>query len=351
MGRNSELIRQWTLLQKVAASRDNTIPKLASALKVTTRTIRRDLIALQKAGFPLYDHTVNGTKFWRIDAKALAAIARTGFSLSELCALYFSRALIECFVGTHLLADVQSALTKIESVLTPQMKKFIDRLPKVLAAKPAGGKRQGAATYQIVAKLLEASLHQNVVRMRYHSQSSAREKDYLVHPYRLMHAQGGLYLIAFVPVYKELRTFAVERIRRVAIEQQTFELIAEMDAEPFKGSLGAFRGEPVKIQLRFHPQLAAYIKERTFHSSQRLKDKSDGSVLMTLDVCDDFALRAWIMSFGSSVRVLAPESLAERISEEMSRAGQQYNDDDGAPLIDSDLQPGLPFLLERLGRA
>jgi hypothetical protein len=28
----------------------------------------------------------------------------------------------------------------------------------------------------------------------------------VVHPYRLIHAQGGLYLIAFVPAYAEVRT-------------------------------------------------------------------------------------------------------------------------------------------------
>jgi proteasome accessory factor B len=351
MARNREMIRQWTLLQKVATARGNTIPKLAKELEVNARTIRRDLDALQAAGFPVYDETINGTKFWRVKPQPLGGLARNAFSFSELCALYFSRTLIECFAGTHLLADVQSAFDKVESVLTPGMKKFIDRLPKVLAAKPAGAKRQGKTTYQAVAQLLDAMLHQRVVRMRYHSQSSGREKEYLAHPYRLMHAQGGLYLIAFVPAYSEVRTFAVERIRRVAVEQETFDPIAEMDSEPFKGSLGAFRGEPTKIQLRFHPKLAAHIKERTFHSSQRLKDRTDGSVMMTLEVCDDYALRAWIMSFGCSVRVLAPESLADWVSEELLRAGQQYGGDDGTPVIDSDLQPGLPGLFERIGRA
>jgi len=47
MGRNSELIRQWTLLRQLAAVRTNTIPKLAQDLDVTTRTGRRDLVALQ----------------------------------------------------------------------------------------------------------------------------------------------------------------------------------------------------------------------------------------------------------------------------------------------------------------
>lgn len=192
MGRNSELIRQWTLLQKVAGARDNTIPKLAAALGVSTRTIRRDLAALQEAGFPVYDDTVNGTKFWRVETKSLGALARSGLTFSELCALYFSRALIECFAGTHLLADVESALDKFESALTPQMKKFLDRLPRVVTAKPGGNKRRDATTYQAIARLLEAILHQRVVAMRYHSQASAREKDYVVHPYRLVHVQGGL---------------------------------------------------------------------------------------------------------------------------------------------------------------
>ena len=49
MGRNSELIRQWTLLRQLAATRTNTIPKLAEDLNVTTRTVRRDLAALQTA--------------------------------------------------------------------------------------------------------------------------------------------------------------------------------------------------------------------------------------------------------------------------------------------------------------
>ena len=141
MHRNRELIRQWTLLKKVARIRDRTIPKLATDLGVSTRTIRRDLAALQEAGFPIYDETINGTKFWRVETKSLGALARSGLTFSELCALYFSRALIECFAGTYLLADVQSALDKFGAALSPRMKKFLDRLPGVVTAKPRGAKR------------------------------------------------------------------------------------------------------------------------------------------------------------------------------------------------------------------
>ena len=99
------------------------------------------------------------------------------------------------------------------------MKKFVDRLPGVVTAKPAGAKRQGAKTHQVIATLLEAILHEHIVTMRYDSWSSAKEKEYVIHPYRLAHVQGGLYLVAYVPAYGELRTFAVERVRRATASQ------------------------------------------------------------------------------------------------------------------------------------
>ena len=55
--------------------------------------------------------------------------------------------------------------------------------------------------------------------MRYHSVSSARIKDYVVHPYRLAFAQGGLYLLAYVPDYSDVRTFAVDRIASASLEK------------------------------------------------------------------------------------------------------------------------------------
>jgi predicted DNA-binding transcriptional regulator YafY len=348
MGRNSELIRQWTLLRQLAAVRTNTIPNLAADLNVTTRTVRRDLAALQTAGFPIYDETVNGTKFWRMDPRAMGALARSGLTIAELSALYFSRALLECFAGTPLLQDLHGALDKFEAVLSPAMKKFLDRLPRVISAKAPHAKRQDKETYQTTAKLLEASVAQRVVAMRYHSDKSRREKDYVVHPYRLVHAQGGLYLIAFVPAYSEMRTFAVERVRRATLQEQTFEPLAELETDPFKNSLGVHRGPATKVQLRFHPQIAASIKERTWHTSQRFKDRTDGSVTMTFEVSDDYALRSWLLGFGRFVRVLAPSGLVDWIEEELNQAHRQYAAGDNARVTDSDIQPGLPFLFNRL---
>jgi proteasome accessory factor B len=347
MGRNSELIRQWTLLHRIATTRGQTIPTLATELSVSTRTIRRDLEALQVAGFPVYDDTVHGSKFWRLDARAMGALFRTGLTFAELAALYFSRAVIECFGGTALSNDLTSAFDKLEAVLSPAMKKFLNRLPRAISAKRGHAKRQGAQTYEITARLLDAILGQRVIAMQYHSFDSRREKLYTVHPSRLIHAQGGLYLMAFVPAYAEVRTFAVERIKKVSVQETTFDELAELDADPFKDSLGVHRGSPTcKVRLRFHPQMATLVKERTWHASQTFSDRADGSVVMTLEVTDDYALRTWILGFGRFVKVLAPAPLVKWMEDELDAASQQY-EADGMP-VDSDVQPPLPFLWPRL---
>jgi predicted DNA-binding transcriptional regulator YafY len=85
------------------------------------------------------------------------------------------------------------------------------------------------------------------------------------------------------------------------------------------------------------------VKERTWHKSQQFRDRADGSTLMTLEVTDDYALRRWILSFGSGVRVLSPASLVEWALDELDAARQEYGGHTGRP--DSSVQPPLPFSL------
>src|SRR5688572_4650903 len=206
--RNAEVIRQWSILRDLESSRRVTIDDLAERTGVSTRTIRRDLEALQSAGFPLFDEIHDGKKYWTLEHRAFRRLDETGFTLAELTALYFSRSLVECLAATPFQRDVRSAFDKLAAALTPGMRQFLDRLPLVMQAKaepgtqslmddPATPSRQSAPRSARVAQLLEATLHHRRVVMRYHSFSSNREKEYVLEPYRLVFAQGGLYVVAF----------------------------------------------------------------------------------------------------------------------------------------------------------
>jgi proteasome accessory factor B len=323
--RNQEVIRQWKVLHAMESSRHGvSIDALASDLDVTTRTIRRDLAALQEAGFPLFDERDDdGHVRWRLDGQVLKGL-ETGFTLAELCALYLSRNMLEAVAGTPFQRDLTLAFQRLEKLLSPRMRQFLDRLPHVLAAKPGPRARGGASSPDLVARLLEATLHYRVTLMKYHSVSSARVKDYTIHPYRLAFAQGGLYLLAYVPEYKDIRTFAVDRIASVSLDKQTFTPTRTIPDEVFGNSLGVNTGPPSHVEIAFDKRVAPYVRARVWHASQALRDAEDGGVVLALNVCNDLPLRSWILSWGPSARVLAPAALAADIRADLTNASAQY---------------------------
>jgi predicted DNA-binding transcriptional regulator YafY len=326
--RNAEVIRQWTMLREIERARGVgvTIDDLASLCSVTTRTIRRDLQALEEAGFPLYDDRSHddGKTRWQVNGQAFKGLS-TGLTVSELCALYFSRTLLESLSGTPFRDDVESAFDKLSAALTPHMRQFLDQLPRVIATKADPVRRHdNPRQQQFIARALEATLHLRQANLTYHSKSSDRTKTYLVHPYRLAYAQGGLYLLAYVPEYSTVRTFAFERIQDVSLLDERFTPIEALPDTAFPHSLGVHSGPPEHVELEFEPAVADYVRARDWHPSQQLRDGASGTVVMSLDVCLDRALQGWILSFGPSARVIAPAGLVRDIAGQFAEATARY---------------------------
>ncbi len=323
MARNAEIVRQWRILREIETSRAVTIANLAATCEVCTRTIRRDLDALQEAGFPLYDETIDGKAYWRLRSKPFRNLGDTSFTVSELCAFYLARTQLG---GAQVLTEeLKAAFDKIAAALGPRLRAYLDRLPQVLAAKTDPPVRANPRVLNTVARaLVEATIHHRTIEMSYHSFSSGREKAYRVEPYRLTTLPGGLYLFAYVPDYGQMRTFAAHRIRRVKVTDQHFNPVQLPSDSPYSHSLGVFTGKPEPVEIEFAAAVAPYIEERQWHRSQEIVRRRDGSLLLRLQVCVDPALKTWILGFGHQARVKTPARLADMIFEELEEAREQY---------------------------
>jgi predicted DNA-binding transcriptional regulator YafY len=205
------------------------------------------------------------------------------------------------------------------------MREFLGELPNAIVAKAAqatgGGSDESPDT---VTRLTAAVLGRRKATITYDSFSSRRIKDYAIEPYRIVYGDGSLYLFAYVPAYGEMRTFAVKRIKKLSVLEETFEAAQEVPAQPFGHSLGINVGTPVHVEIEFAERVAPYIRERVWHPSQTVVPRPDGSVVLTLDVCLDRALTRWILGFGPFARVVSPPTLAEQILEELEDAREVY---------------------------
>lgn len=160
---------------------------------------------------------------WRLEGKPFHGLEQPGLSITEMCALYFSHTMLGTFAGTPLFAEAERAFVKIERLLPAGCRKFLDRLPRMLKAKASGRKKGDERKLrEILARVLDASLLHRRATMRYTSHSSRRTKEYVVEAQRIAYADGGIYLVAWVPEYGQLRTFAAERIGTFALLDERF---------------------------------------------------------------------------------------------------------------------------------
>jgi predicted DNA-binding transcriptional regulator YafY len=321
--RNAEVVRQWKILKRIEAGRYTSTQALAEEHGVTERTIRRDIEALQEAGFPLYDDRADGRRIWRLVDGYKQRVTQT-FSLAELAALYFGKNLMSFLGGSPFASDLESAFAKIQEALPARSLPYLARIQDLFAVRPEPWKDYSKKK-DVIAGLIDATLHQRKASLEYYSLSSRRTKGYTVDPYRVVYHHGGLYLYARVAEYGEVRTFAVERIKRLELLEQSFEMPQDFDVGEYaRGAFGITGGKPEPVELEFDSPAADYVRERVWHESQRLDERGDGGVTLRMSVAAGPELQAWIKGFLPQVRVVAPKALREAIARDLRKAQASF---------------------------
>jgi predicted DNA-binding transcriptional regulator YafY len=103
-----------------------------------------------------------------------------------------------------------------------------------------------------------------------------------------------------------------------------FEIPADFSPSEYaRSAFGISGGRAETVELVFRSEMSGYIRERTWHESQRLSEEPDGSVRLVMDVALGFELKAWIKGFLPDVTVVRPAALREEIARELeaSRTG------------------------------
>jgi predicted DNA-binding transcriptional regulator YafY len=296
---------------------------LAKQLDVSHRTIQRDITFLRdRLGAPLiFDSVKNGYHY----GDANYRFASLQLTEGELLSIFLAERLLQQYRDTPYAAALATAFRKIADALvdevTIDLSHFDDAVSFRQHTSGAGGANQFGKLHQAVADRRQLELV-------YWTASRDETSRRIVDPYHLASIDGDWFLIGYCHLREDVRMFAPSRIRSLRETGASFEppldfRVAEYLDVGFRKLRGA--GPAQTVRLRFAPTAARYVREKAWHSTQRLEELPNGALEMTLRVNHLLEVKRWVLSWGSECEVLGPRELRDEIQNEIVLLYQRGN--------------------------
>src|SRR5579871_1969069 len=297
---------------------------LAERFRVNPRTALRYLQALARAGEPLYEEMSGKRKVWRLMPTARRQTIT--LTTAQMVALYLSRRVFDFLAGTGFKEDLDDVFAKLEATL--RRKDFaavrnLDR--KVFDVNEARHLYEGRL--EDVNDIMTALLREERLRVTQEGVSGGN-KTFVLEPYTLLVYKKGLYLAGRSQGHGgEIRTFALDGFREVEwLRGDRFEYPADFRPEQItEGAFGLIRGkDETRVRIWFDEKVARYVQRRMWHPTQRFR-RVAGGVEMTMDVRGTTEIVSWVLGFGGTARVVAPEALRAAVVADLARAAARYD--------------------------
>ena len=172
----------------------------------------------------------------------------------------------------------------------------------------------------VIETLREAITACRCAKLYYRCSRTGQPIDRVVHPYGFLYGNRH-YLVAF-PVWGDhFRIIQLTGIDRVELLPEHFERRKDFDLRAFAArSFGAFQEEPCNVVWRFAPAAVSTARSYTFHPTQELEERDDGSLIVRFRAGGLKEMAFHAFTWGGLLEVLEPKelrSLVRDIAEEM----------------------------------
>lgn len=336
MARNEQLIRQHKILQvlervrygkTLEELRDDLVQELGLS-SLHTRSVRRDLEALQAAGIDVAAHDSQRGKIWKLGPRAKGSYRITA-SATELIALSLSRDLLYPLAGTTFWIGIESFWNKIREELPDAVMNHYERYREVLhvLGVPAKSyeKQQG-----ILATLNRAIHEHRVVEIEYRSLGKPLSKR-KIEPLAVVIYQSSLYIVAAAEEVTDpeqrIRHWKLDRFSKAEALDQWFKPPENFDVgQHLARGMGIFAGKTSKYRIRFSAYAAPFVLEEPWHPNQEITPLADGAVEVLIPEAHDLEVLPKIMQLAGEAELLTPKTARKKLAE-MAAKLQRVHDD------------------------
>ena len=168
-------------------------------------------------------------------------------------------------------------------------------------------------------ELLQAIKEKQEIHLFYQKFWQDHVSERTLQPYALKEAKSRWYLIAYDEYDSRLKTYGLDRIKSVTRTKKKFSPNPQLNInEKFKYAFGILAeddSEPEIVELSFSPEQGKYITTNPLHWSQEvvLENEEELRIKLQIHITYDFVME--LLSFGATMKVLAPVQLQERLKE------------------------------------
>jgi predicted DNA-binding transcriptional regulator YafY len=176
--------------------------------------------------------------------------------------------------------------------------------------------------------LLHAIRNRLQIAFTYQKFYSDHLSERTVNPLALKEFKYRWYLFARDTYDDRIKTYALDRLTYLQIKSAHFEQDTNFNINEYLrycfGVIVPQDGQPQEIVLSFTPLQGNYIKTLPMHHSQKTLIDNDDELRISLNLYPTFDLMQELLSYGESVKVLAPKHLAKKLKLRLTETLGRY---------------------------
>jgi predicted DNA-binding transcriptional regulator YafY len=171
---------------------------------------------------------------------------------NELLSLYALKSYLKEFKGTNIESHLVSIKDKLENIAPGEVYTELEGKDDFI-----WDQNFGSFDYSQFDDLLEEII-QNIIdkswiKITYEGSSSTNQKTYSVFPYCLFNYHGTLYLVTYVPSYKNTISLVIQKIKSIERIENRKDSTPVFNMDQFRNErFGVFGGEPQKVRLQIN---------------------------------------------------------------------------------------------------
>jgi predicted DNA-binding transcriptional regulator YafY len=176
------------------------------------------------------------------------------------------------------------------------------------------------------AKLFSAIASQQALEIKY-KPFDKEVITYLFHPYLLKQYNNRWFLFGCEDGYTSITNLPLDRIVEISPATIAYRPNTEIDfQEYFNEMVGVSRrgSEISKVLIKVENSRYPYIETKPLHCTQRVISREGGATVIQIEVIINRELKQLLLSYGSDLTVVSPDSLKEEMQADLMKNLEKY---------------------------